>query len=113
MFLIDDILMSPVKGFLFIAEKVRDAAVEAQAAEAATLTKELSGLYAKLEAGEIDEDEFDAREEELLDRIEALRGDADDDEDDEDEDDDGGSTFTISLLEDDDDEDGDDERASA
>jgi len=106
-FLIDDILMSPVKGFLFIAEKVRDAALEAQAAEAASLTKELSGLYQRLEAGELSEDEFDELEEALLDRLEALRGDDDEEEDDEDGDD--GSTFTISLLGDEDDDAIDDE----
>ncbi|MEM7754697.1 MAG: gas vesicle protein GvpG [Planctomycetota bacterium] len=110
MFLFDDILLSPVKGFLFIAEKVRDAAIESQQAEAASLTKELSSLYEQLESGALSEDEFDELEEALLDRLETLR--SDDDDDDEDADDDGPvdgveqeprSSFSISVLGDDED----------
>jgi len=96
-FLFDDILLSPVKGFLFIAERVREAALESQQAEAAALTKQLSSLYTRLESGEITEDEFDGLEEEILDRLESLKG----DEDDEGPEEDDGTGFTISLLDDD------------
>ena len=110
MFLFDDILLSPVKGFLFIAERVRDAAVESQEAEAGAITKELSSLYTKLESGEITEEEFDEIEERLLDRLEALRGD-DDNEDDEDDDAPSFSVTTLDAFEDDD-EDTDRENAA-
>ncbi len=114
MFLLDDLLMSPLKGFVFIAEKIREAALAANEAEAGAVTKQLSELYGALERGEISEEEFDEREEELLERLEALAGDEDEDEDD-DEEPRSGSSFTVGLLGDDEDEDeddGDDEEAA-
>lgn len=106
--------MSPLKGFVFIAEKIREAALAANEAEAGAVTKQLSELYGALERGEISEEEFDEREEELLERLEALAGDEDEDEDD-DEEPRSGSSFTVGLLGDDEDEDeddGDDEEAA-
>lgn len=117
MFLIDDILLSPLRGFVFIAKEIREAALKARREEAAQITQRLSSLYAQLEAGAITEAEFDALEEELLDRLEALQpqnaGDADNDEDEEDDGEDEDGSITVTLLgddeEDDDEEDDEDD----
>lgn len=72
MFLIDDVLLAPFKGIKFIAESVHDAAQDEIANRRTTLRNELNDLYMQLEVGEITEDEFDDREEEILDRLDAL-----------------------------------------
>ena len=119
MFLLDDILMSPVRGFMMIVKEIHKAALADQKAYAAELTQRLTSLYAQLEAGEITEDEFDEQEERILSMLDDLEGlddpeeDAEDnedgednedeeyenevDEDEEDEDDDG-LTFTLLDL---------------
>lgn len=73
MFLIDDLIAAPFRGLLWIVEKVHDAAQEEMAGEADAITRELQQLYAELEAGRIGEAEFDARERELLDRLDAIQ----------------------------------------
>ncbi len=70
MFFIDDIMLSPFKGFLFIAKEVAKAVDQARENDRAATMKELSMLHQRLEAGEITEDEFDERESELLDLLE-------------------------------------------
>lgn len=79
MFLIDDILLSPLKGVLWIVEKVHDAAKEEMEGESARITAELSELYMMLETGRITEAEFDAKEKILLDRLDAIGPDKDQD----------------------------------
>ena len=70
MFIVDDIVMSPFKGLLFIAKEVAKAVDQAKEADRNNAMRELSELHHKLEAGEITDDEFDARESELLDLLE-------------------------------------------
>jgi Gas vesicle protein G len=72
MFLLDDILLSPIKGIVWLAEKVRDASQEESAREADLITAELRELYLMLESGKIPEEEFAGREQQLLDRLERL-----------------------------------------
>jgi hypothetical protein len=72
MFLLDDILLSPIKGIMWVAEKVRDAAQEESAREGDLITAELRELYLMLESGRIAEEEFEGREQQLLDRLERL-----------------------------------------
>ena len=72
MFLLDDILLSPIKGIVWVAEKVRDASQEESAREGDLITAELRELYLMLESGRISEEEFDSREQQLLDRLERL-----------------------------------------
>lgn len=71
MFFIDDVVLSPFKGFLFIAKEVAKAVDQAREGERASAMKELSMLHQKLEAGEITDEEFDERESELLDLLES------------------------------------------
>ena len=70
MFFLDDVVMSPFKGFLFIAKEVAKAVDQAREADRNNAMRELSELHLKLESGEITDDEFDARESELLDLLE-------------------------------------------
>ncbi|MCC6511089.1 MAG: gas vesicle protein GvpG [Pirellulaceae bacterium] len=71
MFFFDDVVMSPFKGFLFIAKEVAKAVDQAKEAERASAMTELSQLHLRLEQGEISEEEFDQRETELLDLLES------------------------------------------
>lgn len=72
MFLIDDLVLAPLRGVKFIAESVYDAAQEEIENERQALRDEINDLYMQLETGEITEEEFEQREEEILDRLEAL-----------------------------------------
>ena len=104
MLLVDDLLLAPIHGLLWVFGKIHDAAQEEIAGEAESITAELSQLYMMLETGKVTEAEFDARERTLLDRLEAVQArgsepaaedgdneaEADEDEDEEEEDDEEG-----------------------
>lgn len=106
MFLIDDILLAPIKGIQWIAKEIDKAAQSELEQQGEDLTRELTRLYMLLETGRIEEAEFEEREAELLERMEQLSSggaseatdevpsddeadDDDDDQDDEDEDESG------------------------
>lgn len=72
MFLIDNILLSPLHGVLWVAREIDKVAQEEQANESASIKADLSGLYLLLEKTQISEEEFDAREKLLLDRLDAI-----------------------------------------
>ncbi|HUX02881.1 MAG TPA: gas vesicle protein GvpG [Phycisphaerae bacterium] len=79
MFILDDILLSPARGVAWVVNQVRQAATHEFESEADAVRNELRELYMMLEAGRISEQEFDARERPLLerlDRIESGNGDA-------------------------------------
>ena len=87
MFIVDDLLMAPLNGILWIFKEIQEAAEQERVNEAENITLELQKLYRSLESGSISEEEFDARESELLDRldiIEAANSDMDEDLDEED-----------------------------
>ena len=73
MFLIDDILLAPAKGVLWVFQEIHDAAQQELAGESETITAALSELYMRLETGQITETEFDAQETTLLDRLDRLQ----------------------------------------
>ncbi len=105
MFLLDDILLSPVNGFVWLCRQIQTAALKEFEVTAEQISEDLSLLYMMLETEQITIEEFEARETELLDLLDELQAEeeenaSDDDEDDEDEDDDN---------EDDDDDDDDDD----
>jgi hypothetical protein len=87
MFLVDDILLAPFKGLMWVFEEIRDAADQERGAEADAITLELQRLYTTLESGKITEAEFDLKEAELLDRLDQIQesGDLEDVENDPDE----------------------------
>jgi len=73
MFLVDDILLSPVKGVLWVFREIHNAAQQELAGESQAITAALSELYMRLETEQITEEEFDAQEKVLLDRLDRLQ----------------------------------------
>lgn len=73
MFLVDDLLLSPIKGIFWVFREIHDAAKQELAGESEAITAALSELYMRLETGQITEEEFDAREKALLDRLDRLQ----------------------------------------
>ena len=73
MLLVDDILFFPVKGLFWVFDEIQKAAEEELKNDAGAITSQLQQLYVMLESGSITEAEFDAREAELLDRLDALQ----------------------------------------
>jgi len=89
MLLVDNILAFPVTSILWIFREIGNAAEQELTSEAENLTVQLSDLYMMLEAGQITEEEFDAQEKEILDRMDAIAeqgGLLDEEEDEEGED---------------------------
>ncbi len=63
MFVVDDLLMAPAHGLLWIFQEINQAAQEEMVTDAESITAELSTLYMRLETGKITEEEFgDGRE---------------------------------------------------
>ncbi|MDQ0994656.1 gas vesicle protein GvpG [Streptomyces sp. V3I7] len=60
--------LAPVRGVVWVAERVQEAA-ENEYYDPAPVQRALAELERGLQAGEIDEEEFTRREEELLDRL--------------------------------------------
>ena len=60
--------LAPVRGVVWVAEQVQ-AEAERQWSDPATIQAALTDIEAMREVGEIDDDEADAREEELLQRL--------------------------------------------
>ena len=73
MLLVDDLLLAPITGLLWVFRKIHEAAQEEMLGEADAITQELRDLYMMLETGRITEAEFDARERALLDRLEVIQ----------------------------------------
>ncbi len=73
MLLVDDLLLAPITGLLWVFRKIHEAAQEEMLGEADTITQELQELYMMLETGRMTEAEFDARERVLLDRLEVVQ----------------------------------------
>lgn len=67
-FLLDDILLAPIKGVKWIGEKLRDMA-DKELYDPDKIREELMTLQAKLDMGDIAEEEYNVREKELLKRL--------------------------------------------
>ncbi len=87
MFIADDVLMFPFKSILSICREIHNAALQEIASESDAIRAELSRLYLALEAGTLTDQEFDARERALLDRMDEIdqRGLLDDDDEESEE----------------------------
>jgi len=72
MLLIDDIFSAPLKGIIFLAEKINEVIVKETSDEGA-VKERLMALQLKFEMDEIDEEEYDKREDELLNLLENIR----------------------------------------
>jgi hypothetical protein len=72
MLLIDDLLLAPLHGLLWVARKVEESLAQDQEREEEELKARLRELYMRLESGQLEEQEFEAQEAELLDRLDAI-----------------------------------------
>lgn len=72
MLLIDDILFAPLKGIIFLAEKINEV-IEKETSDEGAVKERLMALQLKFEMDEIDEEEYDKREDELLKLLENIR----------------------------------------
>ncbi len=72
MFLIDDILLAPLKGVIFIAEKINEVIVK-ETSDEGSIKERLMALQLRFEMDEIDEEEYDKKEDELLKLLENIR----------------------------------------
>ncbi|MGW6914177.1 gas vesicle protein GvpG [Kitasatospora sp. NPDC054939] len=64
--------LAPVRGTVWVLERVVEAA-EDEYYDPAPVERELAALEKALLAGDIDEEAFDRREDELLDRLDEIR----------------------------------------
>lgn len=74
MFIIDDLLAAPMRGLMFVLEKIDEAVQKEREAEEQAIMADLTALHRALDSGAITEVEFDAREHDLLSRLDGLRG---------------------------------------
>lgn len=71
MFLIDSILLAPVKGVVWLADKLNEIA-EKELSDTGRIKEELMALQLRFELDEINEQEYNEKEKELLDRLDAI-----------------------------------------
>ena len=70
-FLLDDILLAPLKGVIWIAEKVQEQ-TEKELLDEEGVKRQLTELYMLLETGKISEEAFERAEAELVERLEEI-----------------------------------------
>lgn len=70
MFLIDDILLAPVKSVVWLTKKINEV-VEKELYDEGRIKKELMDLQLRFELNEISEEEYTKQEKELLARLDA------------------------------------------
>lgn len=76
MLLVDDLLLAPAKGILWIFREIHNAAREELANESEDISQQLRNLYMQLETSAISEQQFDKQEKVLLDRLDQIEGDS-------------------------------------
>jgi hypothetical protein len=74
MFLIDSILLAPLKGVVWMGQKLSDIA-ENELSDKGRIKEELMRLQLQFELDEISEEEYNRKESELLDRLDAVTND--------------------------------------
>jgi hypothetical protein len=72
MFLIDNLLAAPLRGLVFVLKKIHEAVQQEGEVEERAIMADLSALHRALDGGAITEADFDAREQELLRRLDHL-----------------------------------------
>ncbi len=71
MFLVDSILLAPLKGVVWLGEKLNEIA-EKELSDTGRIKEELMALQLQFELDQIDEQEYNEKEKELLDRLDAI-----------------------------------------
>ncbi|MBI5242776.1 MAG: gas vesicle protein GvpG [Elusimicrobia bacterium] len=72
MFLIDDVLLSPLKGLLWLGDKIDELCVK-ETSDEGRVMESLMALQLRFELDEISGAEYAEREKEVLARLEAIR----------------------------------------
>ena len=72
MFLIDDILLAPLNGVIWLGKKINEVA-EREFSDEGLIKEKLMELQMRFEMDEISEEEYNKQEEELLARLDAIR----------------------------------------
>lgn len=72
MFLIDDILLSPLKAVVWLGKRINEI-VEMELSDEDRIKERLMELRLKFELDEIGEDEYNRQEKELLARLDTIR----------------------------------------
>ncbi len=72
MFLLDDLLLAPVKGIIWIGKQINDV-VEKEVSDEGLIKEKLMELQLRFELDEISEERYNQQEEELLARLDAIR----------------------------------------
>ena len=71
MFLIDSILLAPLKGVVWLGEKLNEIA-EKELSDTGRIKEELMALQLQFELDQINGQEYNEKEKELLDRLDAI-----------------------------------------
>jgi len=72
MFLIDSILLAPVKGVIWLGKMINEA-VEKETSDEGVIKEKLMELQLQFELDEISEEEYNKKEKELLERLDIIR----------------------------------------
>jgi len=72
MFLIDDILLAPLNGVIWLGKKINEVA-EREFSDEGLIKEKLMQLQLRFEVDEISEEDYNRQEKELLGRLEAIR----------------------------------------
>jgi len=73
MFIIDDILLAPIKGVVYVAKKIHELAEEELEDTGDKLKRELLDLQMLFETDQISEEEYQKGEKDILGRLESLK----------------------------------------
>lgn len=71
MFIIDDIVLSPLRGLIWLSEKINDMAQQ-EVSDEGFIKERLMELQLRFELDEIDEETYARQEKELLERLHAI-----------------------------------------
>jgi hypothetical protein len=71
MFLLDDILLAPLKGVIWLGSKLNEV-VEQEFSDEGKIKEQLMELQLRFELDEINEEDYERQEQELLERLEAI-----------------------------------------
>lgn len=72
MFIIDDILLAPLNGLVWLGEKI-DAVIEREESDEGRIKERLMELQMRFELDEITEEEYNMEEKALLERLDEIR----------------------------------------
>ena len=72
MFIIDDILLAPINGVIYLAKKINEV-IENEISDEGSIKERLMALQMKFEMDEITEKEYDEKEDELLRLLSEIR----------------------------------------